>query len=174
MRTYKFAIVSALLILTIAGPLEAEQTETDIYAAVVVNPVFNLTLDNADINFGYVEPGKSVELKADTYYNVVTCNSNKGKRWYLKLSILGEIAGPTPSISPSSFEWMVFRYEGAGAAAEGWKPFGAEPQVAYQSGGPDDAGGDVTLQFKYRINLPGDALAGYYRVKVLYTMTDVA
>lgn len=166
-------IISVFVILTFTQYIGAEQVERDMFAAVTVNPIFTVSLDNADVNFGYVEPGKSVELKPDTYYNTVTCNSNKGKTWHLKLSILGEVIGPTADIPLDSFKWLVFRAAGDGAAVEGWQPLTEMPLTAYTSAGRDNAGEEVTIQFKYKLDLPGMAAAGNYRTKILYTMTDV-
>jgi len=166
-------IISVLITLASAQHIGAEQVERDMFGAVTVNPIFAVSLDNADVNFGYVEPGKSVELKPDTYYNAVTCNSNKGRAWYLKLSILGEVIGPTTNIPLDSFKWLVFKAIGDGAAVEGWQPLAETPLVAYTSAGRDNTGEEVTIQFKYKLDLPGTAMAGNYRTKILYTMTDV-
>ena len=162
--------ISCLIILAQKG--WAEKADADMFASVVVNPIFSLSLDNANINFGYVDPGTSVELKETTYYNMVVCNSNKGSTWYMKVSILGEVVGAS-EIAMDSFKFKIFSSTGDGTYKNDWQPFTKEAQVAYTSGTNDSAGGDVEIRFKYRLDLPGNAAGGNYSVKVLYTMTDV-
>jgi len=151
----------------------SEQVDRDLYATVVVNPVFVLSLDNARVSFGFLKPGESAELEKDNYYNFVKCNSNKGKKWYLKLSVVGDVAGPEPGIPPGSFKWKIFRATGDGVPQEGWKPFTKEPFLVYTSGAKDATGEDVIVQFQYRLDLPFEAVGGVYSITVLYTMTDV-
>ncbi len=170
-------IISVYILISGAGDSQygwaGEKVDADMYASVIVNPVFGLSLDNADIGFGYTDPGTSTELKKDTYYNSVTCNVNKGETWYLKISIIGsEVSGPS-QIPVESFKWKIFRSTGDGAYDDQWHPFTSKPMAAYTSGSNDNTGGDVTVQFRYRLDLPGDAAGGYYSVKVMYTATDV-
>ncbi len=172
MKRAPFCILLVFLIVMASCLSMAEQVERDMFAVVVVNPIFAFTLDNASIDFGYVEPGKTVELNEAAYYNAIECNSNKGKTWYLKVSVLGDISGPSPFVPLDSFKWTVFRAAGEGTPAEGWQPFTPEQKVAYTSSGRDNTGEDVVIQFKYKLNLPNKAVGGYYRAKLLYTMTD--
>jgi len=167
------SIAGLFFLMSTARLYAVERVEEDVYATVVVNPIFTLSLDNAHIGFGFLKPGESVELAADTYYNSVTCRSNKGVQWYLKISITGEVSGPQPPIQPGNFKWKVFKAEGDGIAAEGWQGFSTVPVVAYTSGERDATGEDVVIQLKYRLDLPQSAIAGIYGVNVMYTMTDV-
>lgn len=165
-------LISLLCVLAMVHLSSAEQVQRDIFASVIVNGVFNMAVDNSNLNFGYAEPGKSIELNPATHYNTAKCSSNKGKQWYVKISIVGDITGPTPSIPLESFKWMVYRVTGDGTAISEWKPFMKGSQVVYTSGPLDIQGQDVAIMFKYKLDLPANAAAGYYRTKVLYTMTD--
>lgn len=168
------ALVSLFVLSVFAQPVLSEQIERDMYATVSVNPIFTLSLDNAVVNFGYVEPGKPVELKETTYYNSVTCNANKGKTWYLKVSIMGEIEGPTVSVPLSALKCKVYSSTGDGVfQQDSWLGLTGNPQVIYTSGSQDNTGEDVIIKFKYRLELPDTATAGNYRAKLLYTMTDI-
>lgn len=150
-----------------------EQVQRDMFASVVVLPSFKLSLDNANINFGFTEPGKHVELYPNTNYNEVKCISNKGNAWYLKLSVIGNVIGPQDSkVVIDNFKWMVSRSTGDGVAEKGWHSFTELPARVYTSGQADSAGGEVTIQFKYRLDMPSNATAGNYNLNVLYTMTD--
>lgn len=154
--------------------LQSEQTQKDMFASVVVLPTFKLSLDNANINFGYTEPGKSVELYPHTHYNEVKCISNKGVTWYLKLSTIGDIVGPPDSgVSLDSFKWMGTRPIGDGVIEKGWHSLSQLPTLVYTSGSMDLAGEEVTIQFKYKLDMPPKAKGGNYSVNVLYTMTDM-
>lgn len=167
-----FCTVLTFLALMASNLSTAEQVEKDMFATVVVNPVFMFTLDNASIDFGYVSPGNTVELNETTYYNTLKCNSNKGKIWYLKVSVLGDISGPGPFVQLDSFKWSASKTAGDGAPTEGWQPFASEQKVAYISSGRDNTGEDVIIHFRYKLTLPNKAVGGYYGAKLLYTMTD--
>ncbi len=172
-RNYYIPIIAVSMLLLAVPCAYPEQVDQDMYAQVYVNPIFTLSLDNANISFGYSDPGKTIELKPDTYYNLVKCRSNKGKTWYLKVSIMGEIAGPQPPISLDSFKWKVFRSTGDGVPQTGWQPFTKEPVLVYTSGPGDNTGAEVIVQFQYKLDMPASATGGYYSVKVLYSMTDI-
>ncbi len=152
----------------------SEQVQRDMYASVVVAPIFRLSLDNANINFGYAQPGKSVELYPEKPYNEVKCMSNKGKAWYVKVSVIGNIIGPRESsVKPDSFKWMVARSKGTGIAEKGWHSFSSLPAQAYACSAEESVGEEVTIRFKYKLDLPPDAQGGIYSLNVLYTMTDI-
>lgn len=172
MKPGRFFLIAVILFLAAAPQACAEEVERDMFGAVSVNPLFRFTLDNASISFGFAKPGDTIELKPDAYYNMVKCTSNKGRKWYLKLSIMGEISGPVPPIALGSFKWKVFRTSGDGTAVTDYQPFTAEPVTAYTSGSRDVTGDEVTVQFKYKLDMPTSAIAGIYSLRVLYTMTD--
>ncbi|MFC1577020.1 hypothetical protein ACFL3N_01635 [Candidatus Omnitrophota bacterium] len=174
MKIYQHLIASFLIILLSAPfAVAAEQDEEDVYATVVVNPIFKLSVENSHISFGFLKPGESVEVAQGTSYNHVTCTSNKGNKWYLKLQVTSDIMGPQPPIKPGDFKWKVFRTGGDGVAVDGWQPFTEEPSVAYTSGVNDTLGDVVKVYFQYRLDLPQTAIAGIYSANILYTMTDI-
>ena len=167
------SLIASTIIIAVSQDIHSEQTQKDMFASVVVLPTFKLSLDNANITFGYTEPAKAVELYPQTHYNEVKCVSNKAKRWYLKLSVAGEIAGPPDSrVGVEDFKWMVARSTGDGVAEKGWRPFSKEPMLVYTSGEADSTGEEVVIQFKYRFDPPPKAKGGNYSLNVLYTMTD--
>ena len=174
---YKHLSLFAVLLITacLGGVAVAEQVERDMFAAVIVNSAFNCYLDNPSLNFGYVEAGKPVELNPNAHYNTVKCNSNKGKTWYLKLSIMEDIVGTKSTVPPESVKCRVLKSTGSGipVPAEGWLALSKEPQAVYTSGPSDNTGADVILYMQYKLELPQGAVSGYYRTKVLYTMTDM-
>jgi len=171
--SYSLILLLASGIILSADISRCEDTYTDMTASVVVLPVFKLSLDNASINFGNVGPGKSVELYPNRNYNEVKCVSNKGLRWYLKVSILGEISAPANSkVAIDNFKWKIDRSDGDGTAEEGWRPFTKEPSRAYTSGTMDASGGEVTIKLRYKLDLPPEAIGGGYGLNVLYTMTE--
>jgi len=167
--------ISTLFAITFIGPaaIYSEQAQRDMYASVVVMPTFKLSLDNSNINFGFAEPGKTVELNPQTHYNEVKCRSNKGTTWYLKISVIGNVIGPEEANVPlNSFKWMVVSSTGDGVAEEDWHSFTQEPVKVYTSGPKDMVGEEVVLRFKYKLDMPPDARGGNYNVNVLYAMTD--
>src|SRR3989338_3214974 len=133
----KVLLITITLVAILIGEesLFCEQAQKDMFASVVVLPSFKLSLDNANINFGYTEPGKTVELYPQLHYNEVKCISNKGRTWYLKLSVIGDIVGPPEAkVGIDSFKWMVARAIGDGIVEKGWHPFSKDLSIAYTSG----------------------------------------
>jgi len=153
----------------------ADLDTQDIFASVVVLPTFDVKTDTNYLDFGVIEPGESVTLKENTYYNEVTCVSNKGVKYYLKANLLGDIKGPEgTTIPPSSVKWKIFRVKGEGTiTSEDWQPFAKEPAVVYTSNFGDEAGGEVTIKLQYRLDLPSNAMGGNYNLQVAYIMTEV-
>jgi len=143
------------------------------YVSVVILPTFKATVDNANISFGFSDPGKSIELYPEKNYNEIKCLSNKGTRWSLNIAVVGDIIGPHgTNVDISSFKWMAASSSGDGIAEKGWHPFSKEPSQVYVSGPKDMTGDEVTIKFKYRLDLPKNALRGNYGVNIIYTMTD--
>lgn len=166
-------VVCIISLISVYRYAYSEQAQRDMFASVVILPSFKLSLDNANINFGFTKPGEQVELYPNTHYNEVKCVSNKGNAWYLKLSVIGNVIGPQDSsVGIDDFKWMVNRSSGDGVTEKGWNSFADLPTRAYTSGPIDSAGGEVTIQFKYRLDMPPNATAGTYNLNVLYTMTD--
>lgn len=172
----KFSILLIALFLAAmwpAHPVSSEEVYRDMYVSVAVLPTFKLSLDNANINFGYVDPGKSVELYPEKNYNEVKCVSNKGTKWYLRLSIIGDIVAPVGgNVTIDCFKWMIASSTGDGVAEKDWHPFTAEPSQAYTSGTNDMIGEEVTIRLKYKLDLPKNSIGGNYGLNVLYTMTE--
>ena len=163
-----------LLFFIIAPYLYAgEEATSDLYASVTVNKIFMISLDEAYIDFGQLEPGQTVELYETRAYNTIKCMSNKGLTWHLKLSVIGDIQVPAGSeVGVEDFKWKIVGWTGDGAASEGWRPFSKEKVLVYTSGPRDMRGHDVDIRFKYKLDLPGRAKGGHYSAKVLYTMTE--
>ncbi|MBI5144381.1 MAG: hypothetical protein HZA30_04875 [Candidatus Omnitrophica bacterium] len=175
MKKNRYIILLILILVTGAYQrIYCEQVQRDMFASVVVIPTFKISLDNANISFGYTEPGKSVELYPYKHYNELKCISNKGNTWYLKLSVIGSVIGPPDTtVKMDSFKWMVSRSTGDGVIEKEWHSFTEYPAVAYTSGLADSTGEEVTLYFKYKFDLPASAKGGNYNLNVLYTMTDI-
>lgn len=176
MRISLYIISLAIVITCLISGYNAysEEAYRDMYVSVVILPNFKLNLDNPNINFGFTDPGKTVELYPDKNYNEVKCISNKGTKWYLRVAVSGDIVGPQgSSVALRSFKWMVASSSGDGIIEKDWHPFSAEPVLVYTSGPKDMAGDEVTIKFKYKLDLPGNARGGNYGINIVYTMTDV-
>ncbi|MDD5439854.1 MAG: hypothetical protein PHS37_06690 [Candidatus Omnitrophica bacterium] len=151
----------------------ADQDTENLYASVTVLPNFSVNLDNNLLDFGMIQPGQTVTLKEGSPYNRAICISNKGKIWYLKLSLVGDIIGPAGTkIDPSSVKWKVYDVQGNGSPVEGWQNFGATPVLAYTAGGDDLTGREVRVSLQYSLTLPDKAVAGHYVIRVLYSLTE--
>ena len=176
MRIFIYAISLAIIGACLVGGYNAysEEAYSDMYVSVVILPNFKLNLDNTNINFGFIDPGKTVELYPDKNYNEVKCVSNKGAKWYLRVAVVGDIVGPRESsVAVDSFKWMMASSSGDGIIEKDWHPFSKEPVLVYTSGPKDITGEEVTIKFKYKLDLPGNARGGNYGINIIYTMTDV-
>lgn len=170
-RLLLFISIISLAFIPLTG--NAEQDSEDVFASVVVLPVFEVTLDNNYLDFGRVGPGESVTLKPGTYYNTLKSVSNKGIKYYLKIYILGDIIGPGGNkLPPASFKWKVYDVKGSGEAVTGWQEFSAKPVIVYTSAPEDEAGSETEIQFQYRLDLPAQARGGHYSLKVAYMLTE--
>lgn len=166
-------MMMAVMVLLSGDALYSEEVYRDMYVSVVVLPAFRAVLDNANINFGFSEPGKSVELYPERNYNEIKCVSNKGTKWYLRIAVVGDIIGPQgTNVGIGSFKWLVASSSGDGIIEKGWHPFTKEPAQVYISGPRDMIGDEVTIKFKYKLDLPKNALGGNYGINIIYTMTD--
>ncbi|OGW74969.1 MAG: hypothetical protein A2Z72_07570 [Omnitrophica bacterium RBG_13_46_9] len=178
MKTIGYITIIILLatsLLTTVDAVYAEEKYEDVLASVVVGSVFQVTVDNSSLNFGSAESGQRVELYPDRYYNQATCISNHGKTWYLKMYAQNDLVGASSKyvISRESIEWYVSWTNGSGVKVEGWHNFEEDtPSLVYTSGFEDNYGGEVFLQFKYALTVPGEATSDSYFTVISYTLTE--
>jgi hypothetical protein len=166
-------IFSAASFIFTAGICAAEEDTEDLFASVVVLPTFDISIDNNYINFGRVEPGKSITLKEATHYNTLKCVSNKGRDYSVKIHILDDIIGPKGNIIPaSSFKWRIYKTTGTGSAVSGWQEFSKNPLLVYASSREDNTGKELVINFQYKLDLPLNATGGHYALKVVYMITE--
>ena len=145
----------------------------DLYSSVVVGATFKLTVDNSAMDFGFINPGQSYELYPNRYYNEVTCLSNTGKPWYLKMSLVTGLHGAKGSVIPKkNLTWSVYSVEGGGAKPEGWSPFEDTPVLIYSATSEDSRGEPVKVRLKYKLDVPGDVTADSYATTIIYSMTE--
>lgn len=151
----------------------ADQDTEDIFASVVVNPSFNIEVDNNYLEFGMVEPGQTVTLKGSTYYNTIKCLSNKGIRYTVKLYILGDVTGPMGNkIDTSYFKWKIYDTDGRGIPVTDWQEFSDKPVTFYTSSLDDEAGREVLIRMQYKLELPASARGGRYNLRAAYIITE--
>lgn len=166
--------LTIIIFLAAASLCLADQDTEDVFASVTILPAFDITIDNNYLDFGVVEPGKSVTLKENTYHNEIKCVSNKDIDYYIKIDIIDKILGPKgKKIPPESFKWRIYQVKGDGAPVSSkWQEFSSDPVLVYSSGSDDITGSEVTIKFQYRLDLPADATAGHYSLRVGYMLTE--
>jgi len=172
-KIFNIFLTITFLIISIIVPAFADEDTENIYASVTVLPRFTLSLDNNYLDFGNIQSGETVVLNPASYYNTIKCVSNKGKKWYLKISLQGDIKGPAgTTVDPSFCKWRIHSETGDGSPVEGWSSFNKEPVFVYTARGEDIQGKGVTIRFQYSLELPPCAKAGHYSIRVLYTLTE--
>ncbi|OGW74968.1 MAG: hypothetical protein A2Z72_07565 [Omnitrophica bacterium RBG_13_46_9] len=138
--------------------------------------IFQLTVGGRDIDFGFMKIGEWKELTDEGYYqNEITCQSDKGNTWYLKVHLLTPFESGENDIEPSRFKWKVVEVvDGNGIITnEGmFNDFSQSPNVVYTSGGDDSNGGEVKVRLSYGLQIPTGQAAGNYRVYLRYTLSE--
>ena len=152
-----------------------------LYSAVF-NPcsahaTFEMSISRAFIDFGFMEIGEFKEAKEeDDYQNEVTCTSDNGNTWYLKIHLVTPFRTETNQIPPGSFKWKVVDViNGTGYATRKneFNDFSTAPMVVYTSSPEDnDMGREVTIRFVYGLEVPETQIAGDYTSLVRYTLTE--
>jgi len=172
-KIIKTLIVGIMAMLIMPLVSFADQDTEDVFASVVILPTFDIVIDNNYLDFGIVEPGQSVTLKQSRYYNQVTCISNKGIEYFIKIDLLDDIIGPSGTkIPPKNLKWRVYRSTGTGTVVSDWQEFSKNPVLVYTSSSDDMMGTEVNIKFQYRLDLPYDALGGNYSLRVAYIITE--
>ena len=171
----RWLLLSMLMLASVLLPVlsHAEQQTEDVFASVIVNPSFKIVVDKDYLDFGLVRPGESVALERETYYNTLRFVSNKGRRYYIKIHLLGGIVGPQGANIPiSSVKWKVYQASGTGALVKQWQQFSNNPAIVYTSSSEDEIGNENSIRFQYRIDLPAKAPGGHYSLKVAYLLSE--
>lgn len=141
-----------------------------------VRPIFTLSLDRAQIDFGPVEPGKTKILGEGSYFNEIRCRSNYGRTWYLKAEVISgpKIIGEDFIIPEGTFSYKVVSAE-AESEPKGkfdFVPLVKKSDVIYTSFGAENIGKEAVLRFQYKFEPPANAPSGTYTVEVLFTLVD--
>lgn len=152
-----------------------------VYAATVqnatvtvkINPIFSISIDRDDIDFGIMKPGQ-------TKYDIpatgikVNVKSNTGNPWYLKLNNTDDLSSGSAIISNDNFYWYGWT-EGKGKwYGTGTDQLTTTPIVAYAS--TDQEGlnmpNGTNNYFKFKLKVPQDQVGGRYETTVQFTITE--
>ncbi len=151
-----------------------EERLKDLTASVVIGTTFKLSVDNSSMDFGFINPGETYELYPSRYYNEVTCISNTGRTWYVKMSLMEDLRGVKGgTISRANLKWSVDSVEGNGTRVDGWNSFEDIPVLIYTGSVADSMGEPVKIRLKYKLEVPGNASADSYVATILYSMTEM-
>ena len=135
-----------------------------------------LSTDHRWLFFGVMQLGDEKAL-ADfgTYHNQITCSSNSGNPWYLKINLLGPLSLGQESIPLENFKWQLAWTNGAGSTTAGYqfRAFTLFPDLVYTSAASEAAGGGITFQFKYFLKIPQTQLSGTYNTTLRFTLTEI-
>lgn len=177
-------LINKILILLVIGGVclfcnEAKGLEErfeDLSASVEVGGTFGLSLDNPNLAFGLIGPGKTVVLGEGRFLNEVRCRSNSGRTWYLKAHLVSlKLLERDYSLDPSNLKFKVVESTGSAPPLSGKLDFGGfshQPLLIYASQGDDNKGKEVTLRFQYSLSCPLDVPAGNYIGSIIFTMTE--
>lgn len=174
---YRYLYILIILLIgaidfTATFTANAEEKYEDVTASVIVSSTFEVSADVVPIDFGLIDPGETVELYPDRYFNEVRCVSNNGRVWYLKAHC-EDLQGAKSDISSTNLKFRVYWTNGDGYYSSDWTSFGDIPVLVYTSGGFDNMGREIKIQFAYKLEPPPGVPAGSYTAIVAYTMTEL-
>ncbi len=139
--------------------------------------IFELRADNNVIDFGFMNIAEVKEVRGKgTYHNEITCRSDSGNTWYLKIHLIGPLKSGSDSIPFNNFAWRVISViNGNGIIynEDVFRSFSDFPELVYTSGPNDSKGDEVKIRFDYRLSIPRNQPPGNYRTIVRYTMTEL-
>jgi hypothetical protein len=137
---------------------------------------FEMSVDRPFVDFGFMDIGEFKELmEQGSYHNEVTCTSDNGNTWYLKLHLLAPLRSGTDEIQTTNFKWKIVEIvNGTGYPANenNFNNFSTAPLVAYTSSPGDSGGTAVGIRFTYGLQVPQTQITGNYQCVMRYTFTE--
>lgn len=137
---------------------------------------FEISVNGRFLEFGLMELGEFKEIKdSGDYQNEVTCKSDRGHTWYLKIHLVRPLSSMGNEIDIESFKWKVVNVvNGTGYATNinEFNSFSKKPMVVYTSSPDESDGREVTLRFIYGLKIPQTTLTGNYQAGIRYTFTE--
>lgn len=138
---------------------------------------FSFEADNTVIDFGFMDIGQTRALRdRGDYHNQVTCQSDTGNTWYLKIHLVEPLSSGIDTIANKYFTWQVssvLNGKGLLFHEDEFYPFTMNPELVYTSDQLDNTGNEIKLRFEYRLSIPKSQVPGNYRTTVRYTMTEL-
>ena len=97
----KIVLITLLCILSSSGYAATVQNAT---VTVKINPVFSISIDRDDIDFGIMKPGQT---KWDIPATGIKVNvkSNTGNPWYLRINNTDDLSSGSAIIDNDNFFW---------------------------------------------------------------------
>lgn len=137
---------------------------------------FEITVDKAFIDFGFMEIGEFKEIKEQgDYHNEVTCKSDRGQTWYLKIHLVAPLQSGASEMPSANFKWKVIDViNGTGYAKNKneFNSFSTAPMAVYTSSPEDNQGREVKIRFTYGLEIPQTQITGNYQCIMRYTFTE--
>ena len=172
MKTRKIFILTFLLLIFAAGSVYAA-TVQNATVTVKVNPIFSISIDRDDIDFGVMKPGQN---KYDIPATGIKVNvqSNSGNPWFLRINDTDDLSSGSAFISNYNFFWYGWA-EGSGS----WYGTGKDrmtttPVVAYASTNAEGLNmpNGTNCYFKFKLKVPHKQVGGRYETTVQFTITE--
>ncbi len=139
--------------------------------------LFELRADNNIIDFGFMNINEVKEIREKgTYHNEITCRSDTGNTWYLKIHLIEPLKSGGYYIPFDNFKWRVVSViNGSGIVynEDVFRSFSDIPDLVYTSGPSDNSGSEINVRFDYQLSIPRNQPPGNYRTIVRYTMTEL-
>lgn len=168
----KYMVYILVCVVLLTGNVYAA-TVQNATVTVKINPVFSISIDRDDIDFGVMKPAQT---KADIPATgiKVTVKSNTGNSWFLRINNTDDLSSGSAIINNDNFSWYGWT-EGKGKwYGTGIDPITTTPVVAYASTDVEGLNmpNGTNNYFKFKLKVPPDQVGGRYETTVQFTITE--
>lgn len=145
-----------------AGKAWSASANANANASANVNSKFSVSLDVATVSFGFVDPGTTTDMLAA---HVITCRSNHGQPWFLKIRYLVAVSDATLGARSSG---------GLGINQTVFTGLSGSDQTTYSSEASEEKnlpnGTDIAID--YEMVADANSVPGLKSWTVVYTLTE--
>ena len=158
------------------GSTNSEDYTGTAQVMVSVATFFEVNVDRQLIDFNQMKPGETKEYAPNDEGVKVSCKSNTGNPWFLKIHDEQDLTDGNNYIPNSNFFW----YGNKGSNASGiWHGngrdnFTTEPVQAYSAGADEynNLPDGTDLFFKFKLQIPQKQPKGVYKTAIVFTLTE--
>lgn len=162
-------IYTSAMIVKMRDTSTFQEVEHTLNVTVEVNPKLTMSLSEANLYFGEVDPNSTTDTKALYLF----CETNANSSWEVRISVISPLTSETYTIPNENFHWWGWATNGSGTWNPGTGYLDTSPQTFYNCGIDEVVTSspiEITLQFN--IGVPKTQAMGTYSTTMVLTMTE--